>query len=213
MKEIVIPTEVIYEFQVETPIVDFYLEKIKNSPINYQEIGEESTGLAHSLLIGYPIPYYKELFDVLHENLNKVGTKVLNQNFKICDAWVTCSKFGCQSGVHDHGYSVLSGLLYLDDSNTFTEFYYTSEFFRKHKLMFGNSISVLEENKKIQVKPVKGKLLIWPSYIQHKVSVHKEHQNRYTLAFNAFVDGIISKATTGKLSCNTNSPIYLEDKL
>ena len=206
MKEIVIPHEVIYEFFIDPEIVNSYLEKIKNSPIVYESI--RGTEQIQWLKIGYPIPYNKKLFDILDKSLNQVGAAITDKpiNLSICDAWITCAGFGAQSAVHNHTFSLLSGLLYLDDSKTVTEFYYKSEFLKRNENLF-----FTQENKKIQIKPEKGKLIIWPSYIQHKATVHKEIEQRYTLAFNSFINGVASSIKTSSLTCATHSPKYLEE--
>jgi hypothetical protein len=88
-------------------------------------------------------------------------------------------------GIHSHANSFLSGILYLTD-NTAGETIFISEnlwYKNFNWFHFSNGIPAHE----LRVLPTKGTLLLFPSFLQHKVDIFKKDEIRLTLAFNCFM--------------------------
>jgi hypothetical protein len=209
MNAIPLPTQFIYEFSIDQDLVDRSLEyflgldlKSVNSirNINSPEF-LESKGLNDKHGNSVTNVYYKELFDELQKCVDQVGAKHFNnQQFAICDSWLTRSKFGQQGVAHWHALSVFSGLLYLtDQEKSHTIFSLEDPFYEKYKHPFGHMIlNNIPYN--FSIKPVKGKLIIWDSSLLHRIGPIPEKNTRYTLAFNTWMTGNISSLPTGALT-------------
>lgn len=207
MNKITLPRDFIFEFQLDKSLVDNYLTQVKNSNIKFlSSHTQETTNYA------YPIVYNKELVSEITQCINQVGSLYFQKNIlKISDIWLTKTEMMQVSRLHDHGLSIFSGLLYLHDSNTETIFTVTDEFVKRHFSLFGDLVKNNFDNS-IKIKPQIGKLLIWPSYIKHKVSTNKTKDTRYTLAFNSFLDGELSLFATKRLVLQTQGPDFLNSK-
>jgi len=202
----------IFEFQSDEILAQSVLTDILQSDIHYTENLISSTTKAGGS--GYKkisdtemVCYYnKELFDWIQSCLDEVTKKYFEKNttLKICDSWVTKTQMGQISHKHKHVLSIFSGLYYLTDHNSSnTIFYFDDPVQAFFSPLLGEHVM---PNKEIEFKskPKIGKLLIWPSYIQHSVEVHREHKVRYTIAFNTFVDGKISSWKSRVLHNNVN---------
>jgi len=127
---------------------------------------------------------------------------------KLCDAILSCAKTYCSQvgykpydlyitsmwmnkfdtsqtiGPHTHTNSLLSGVFYL---NT-TPDQGGTEFFNPVSKM-RNSISVTRDDtifltEKVASKAEPNKLILWPSYVEHRSEKNSTGKSRYTLSFN-----------------------------
>jgi len=205
MNKIPLTQDVIFEFSCEPNMCEEYLEKVKNSNINFTSSVDIDS--IPSTTIGYPIPQDDRLFSWFQECIDEVSMYRFGiKNQTICDAWVTKTTFTEQSAEHLHSHSILSGLLYLSESKTETIFYPQDFFYITHS----RPKIFLSKNNSVPVKfiPKVGTLLIFPSYLRHKIALHKEKTTRYTLAFNTFFDRNISETKTYRLSINVNKNYF-----
>jgi hypothetical protein len=210
MKEIELPSDFIYEFRCDEKLIDNYLEEIKKADIDWKVISHREnfdSSINDLASHGYSFPKNKNLEIWLSKCVNQVSSKYFKDvNLKICDMWLTKSKFGQKSKTHLHSCSFFSGLLYFQNCKSSTEFVIPNTFYNKYRELFTGVISEDIKEKTISITPEKGKLIIWPSYIPHKISLHKQEFTRYTLAFNTFIDGSISNMSTMKLSLSVSDP-------
>lgn len=198
MNEITLPYSFMYEFQCNEGVIDEFIENIHNSKIEWTRTGSPNSSEMTSQL-GYPVPLNDKLDAWLSECVDQVSSKYFRLgHLKICDMWMSRNTMGEFSYPHYHDLSFFSGLLYLQDSKTFTEFEIPNIFHEKYGELLRHTLNNKIEQKLFEVFPKKGKLIIWPSYIRHKISRHKEPNIRYTLAFNTFLD-ILSTDKTQKL--------------
>ena len=129
-------------------------------------------------------PKMKQMFTHISNRLIKEG---LNYDIKleISSSWFTKTHKGEQSPMHDHKNCVFSAVYYYGDYDD-----------KVGNLIFKNPIvnltsyrlNVGKSNKfntyDIEVTPQSGSLLIFPSYVSHKIDVHKSDIPRLSLAFN-----------------------------
>jgi hypothetical protein len=208
MNKIPLVQDFIFEFFCEPNMCKEYLNKVYNDDkINFTHTVQVEDNSMPNSDYGYPIPKDEKLFDWFQECIDQVSVYRFGvKNQTICDAWMTKTTFTEQSAIHAHSHSIFSGLLYLNESKTETifhpeDFFYNS--YSKPKIFHS-------KNNFLPVKfvPKVGTLLIFPSYLKHKIAVHKEKTTRYTLAFNTFFDGTISELNTYKLSLNLNKKYF-----
>lgn len=209
MNKIALPRDFIYEFYGDKTLVSEYLNQCLASNIHYDKSADHSAKFSS---FGYPIPYNSKIQDWFADCINKVSQEYFNLSddakLTINDIWITKTNFLEYSSAHNHAWSIFSGLLYLDNSEAETIFYVEDEVVKRYVSLFG-LVSKKTQTNIYSVKPELGKLVIWPSYIQHKIAPSKQKNSRYTIAFNTFFDGKVSNVDTQRLSIKTSPPDFL----
>lgn len=207
MNKISLASTFLYEFDVDKSLVDNYLVRFLNQKniversVNHKDrINNPSTALSaiddNNNLISF---YDEELFNYIQLCLDQVSSIYLNFQVGICDSWVTRTKFGQIGNWHNHYNSMFSGIVYLTDhDNSHTEFQIMDSLYNKITPWISPEI-VKNNSYTIKYKPQRGKILIWPSDVSHRISISKDKKPRYTLAFNSWMTGSISNQMTGRL--------------
>jgi len=129
-------------------------------------------------------PKMKQMFTHISNRLIKEGLNYDNK-LEISSSWFTKTHKGEQSPMHDHKNCVFSAVYYYGDYDD-----------KVGNLIFKNPIvnltsyrlNVDKSNRfntyDIEITPQAGSLLIFPSYVSHKIDVHKSEIPRLSLAFN-----------------------------
>ena len=129
-------------------------------------------------------PKMKQMFTHISNRLIKEGLNYDNK-LEISSSWFTKTHKGESSPMHDHKNCVFSAVYYYGDYDD-----------KVGNLIFKNPIvnltsyrlNVGKSNKfntyDIEITPQAGSLLIFPSYVSHKIDVHKSEIPRLSLAFN-----------------------------
>ena len=102
----------------------------------------------------------------------------LNYNFLVKESWVNiCEKGGFQFE-HQHLPFLLSGVYYYKASGDEGDIQFTSPnpWLDRNTYPFGHD--------KVFYKPVTGRLIIFPSYLQHLVKINNTEHQRISLSFN-----------------------------
>jgi len=105
---------------------------------------------------------------------------------KIDNIWVNINQKGHSNVFHDHPYSILSGAFYLTKGETAPIVFehpfkdINTYFWKKSIIEEWNTTNAVRWN----IPPKPNILLIFPSWIQHKVSMNKENIDRITFSFN-----------------------------
>lgn len=148
----------------------------------------EKSGLKETIDFEFRVleqfPKMKQMFTHISNRLIKEGLNY-NNKLEISSSWFTKTHKGEQSPMHDHKNCVFSAVYYYGDYDD-----------KVGNLIFKNPIvnltsyrlNVGKSNKfntyDIEVTPQSGSLLIFPSYVSHKIDVHKSDIPRLSLAFN-----------------------------
>lgn len=148
----------------------------------------EKSGLKETIDFEFRVleqfPKMKQMFTHISNRLIKEGLNYDNK-LEISSSWFTKTHKGEQSPMHDHKNCVFSAVYYYGDYDD-----------KVGNLIFKNPIvnltsyrlNVGKSNKfntyDIEVTPQSGSLLIFPSYVSHKIDVHKSDIPRLSLAFN-----------------------------
>lgn len=141
--------------------------------------------------------YNKELFAYLNKGLAEI--KLLQYqgdfDFIITECWYTKTDRFQKSHTHTHPNSIISGIVYLTDHpSATTEFYlpnpwhWTDQFLRIGKEHSATSIS--------SITPSVGKVVFFPSNLQHSTKPNLNNVTRCTISFNTFITGSIGTSTT-----------------
>ena len=105
--------------------------------------------------------------------------------FKISTSWLTETKKGGGSKIHNHRNSFYSGVYYYDDYND-----------NSAKIEFQNPVLELSDfylipsqwnmvnSETWSIVPRKNMIMFFPSYLCHRVCEHKDDTPRHSLAFN-----------------------------
>lgn len=180
-----------YEFQAPDSLMNKLIEIVNN--INF--IKSEFNKVSETSL---NIP---DLENWINQCLHDVQIKVfpkLTSKLKITGMWANKSSKMQYHHKHSHANSIVSGILYLTDSikGGNTIFYMKDPWYQIHNdghiLLDPNGNSTIEIQSNIQ--PKYGKLIIFPSTIQHNVTPIIDNSIRYTIAFNTFLDGNIGNS-------------------
>ena len=127
-----------------------------------------------------------------------------NTDFQFTKSWVTKCYPGGFSQTHEHANSLLSGTYYPFGHAGFSIMIKSPlpNFWDVENI--NAPMSSMFSAKEITFKTADNLLIIFPSYLQHKVMPNKSNDIRYSLAFNVFPKGKISKddteITIGKVS-------------
>ncbi|NBP00399.1 MAG: hypothetical protein EBU90_09800 [Proteobacteria bacterium] len=145
------------------------------------------------------VPSYDEtLYNWLNECLAKAGNFYFPNRklqFAICDSWLTRSTSNYTASTHSHSCSHLTGIFYLTDNNSQTVFEILPQEVDLNVQTLGHGDYEL-----VKVPSVKGKLIIYPSRLKHRVRVLPAQKNtRYTYIFNAHATGVISSTKSSYL--------------
>jgi len=158
---------------------EFVLSEAKENPNN-----KNYASTTYKLLNRFPA--LKGLFlDYFYSFKNTV----LNYNdtdFAITTSWATKTKKDSSCNLHNHNNSFYSGVFYLDD--------YSDE--KSGGLQFVDMnvrpVQFLVEPTEFNIfnshawtiSPEKNNLVFFPSYLYHKICLHKSNTDRYSIAFN-----------------------------
>ena len=115
-----------------------------------------------------------------------------NQKLKITQSWINKNKTGSIHTMHYHPNSILSGVFYFNDHSS------PIEFISDRKDQFSLHKNEQKYNQftssSFTVQTQAGTLIIFPSYIFHRVTMNQQKDTRYSMSFNTFpVDQMGSK--------------------
>ena len=118
--------------------------------------------------------------------------------FKIGNSWLTKTFPTCESQAHCHRNNWMSACYYPEENKGFS-----ISFIRGSAVPFidvdyddYDSVYACES---FNLIPKKGSLVIFPSYVQHRINKNLSNKNRYSLAFNINPIGHFKKGSDGEV--------------
>ena len=162
--------EMVSDFwEKETPNIDFYTE---NNDPHWQS--------RRNILDNYT--EMKELFvSASKDCLKQLG---YDQEIKITTSWLTAIAPNATPTLHRHSNSWFSGVYYFQDLS-----YSGLEFKNPIERDIDLKNSKLTGNWRLE--PKKNRLVVFPSYLYHKIEKNTSDEVRHSLAFNIMPDGIV----------------------
>lgn len=192
----------LYEFDLDPNLADRVLEDFLKKPykaVNHVNYSASAKALYNNAKTDWESWFDKELFVELQKYIDQVcDIHFSNSKLAICDSWLTKTDFGQRGEFHHHPFSIFSGLLYFTDHEKGnTVFLIEDPIYKKYSQLFSQTIKL--QKYEYASQPKKGKLIIWDSHINHKISTHTDKKSRYTLAFNTWFTGVVGYDRTAKL--------------
>jgi len=193
----------LYEFVADEQLTDAVLSDVKNLDFKKSNLGNNTSS--------NNFYYHPKLFEFFDKCLSELKDKLQIHpiiELPIISCWVNKNSKFQYHHYHNHSNSIISGIFYLtthesgDTVFTIPDPWYDRINNPTILVTTNNSSSYNQVSPRIigKNKPVKGKLILFPSHINHKVLPLTETGVRYTIAFNTFFSGV---------SGNSESPTYL----
>ena len=178
--------ELIYKFKCEEDLLTETLNTLKKEKFSNAGLNQKTTNPSLN-----KDPKYEVIHKWFQDCLKAVHAyyKFDCEHITITQTWgVKYSKDNSQHP-HNHPNSLISGVFYLTDSETPTVFVKES--------MWKDSKCIKVDTAKTDIRyqlfhnePAEaGKLILFPSTLNHVVPVHGAKDNRYTMSFNTFPSG------------------------
>ena len=108
---------------------------------------------------------------------------------KIDNIWVNINQKGHSNEIHNHAFSILSGAFYLTKGESapihFEHPFKDINIHYWHEAIVEKFNSVNSSSFSLPPKP--NQLIIFPAWVQHKVSMNEENNDRITFSFNTKV--------------------------
>lgn len=182
----------IYENYI--PVKDDWVNFAKNE--DYKRMASENGDITKDYYILEKLPELKkEIKNHVNLFVDKYLKVTKNVSFYLTNSWIVQHNPGDHSQNHFHTNSLLSGVYYLnvpkDSGNIMflrheqTHFVFPSSF--NIEFYEGTSQNCYE----YPIDATDGKILIFPSQVNHSVLHNKTNEKRYSLAFNVYAKGKI----------------------
>jgi len=191
------------EFKVHNlwpiPIYDSYIpvkDEWKNKIINLEyvrtHVNNSDISKDRNILNSLP-DLKKELENHCELFVRKFLRIKNNAKFYLLNSWSNLHSTNESSQIHYHGNSLLSGVYYpifpknSGDISFFKTGSHTNIFHQSIRFEYDEDTHVNTEMYKLQSD--EGKVVIFPSHLEHKVEKNLSKEKRYSIAFNFFVKG------------------------
>jgi uncharacterized protein (TIGR02466 family) len=191
MKELLIPLASIPLFIVE----DFkkLSETEYTTLVNLEEKlssggGENYISLNRQLL---ELSGFKDLKVSLQTALNRYVHDILKieNQFFITDSWATRNPQNTFHAEHSHGNSIFSGVLYVDVADGDLELLFDPLFSKNFQFEYSIKEYNLLNSNSWSLGLKSGMLVIFPSWVSHRVSPNLNTSDRRIIGFNSFTSG------------------------
>ena len=191
MTEVVYPlfSSPVYGKVISENLKDIF-SSLKKEPFESANNQGTSISTTKNILDKYP-----RLEKVLLKEFNYFKNTYLHYestDFYMTTSWMTkCTPNSC-GYMHNHKNCVYSGVLYFQDEIGSIQF--SNENIIPESIMLNEPSEYnLYNSSSWEITPKKNLMIIFPSYLFHKVNTHISNENRYSLAFNLFPKGNIGK--------------------
>jgi len=178
------------------------LQKIKELQyVHNNENGSAST-VVYDLLNNFP--RQKQLITNYFDDFKNDVLGLKSTNFAMCTSWATKTLQGQASDYHNHKNCAYSAVLYIDDISGGGALNFSKLGLTQHSMLFNEPSKPNLFNTDIFfIEPEKNMMVIFPSYLMHRINKYMGSDPRYSIAMN-FIP-------FGKLGL-TDSSVYIEVK-
>ena len=178
--------ELIQLFPVCVPIihVDENTDELKTYDGEFQTITYSSCSQSKDLRV---LERYPKTKKILLDYFRKFSNEVLeyNSDYGITTSWLTRTKEGQSSNFHNHKNSFWSGVYYYDDyDGDVADIQFTNplSIYNQYELNIVNP-NIANSNLSY-ITPSTNSLVLFPSYLSHRIAEHQSKKIRRSLAFN-----------------------------
>lgn len=139
------------------------------------------------------------LFNILFLDETKINIKHLS-------SWLVINRPGAKHGKHVHNNSFISGVFYPKKCDEFSSGDFVATISQSIPTWCSSSIRPeptsynLKNSSKWKIPPMKNKLLLFPSHMEHYVEENKSENDRYSISFNYNIEGDIINLHGNRMS-------------
>ena len=174
----------IYDHQYDEDLGDVESECIKRSTFDSGKIATGSGWQSNDIFSNDD--FFSEFILEIEKQANNFAKELeINQSLKLFNLWININGYKDFNLRHTHANSIISGVFYVkvpDKSGKIT-FYHPA-----FKLMMREWDLNLKHNHYTSsiwgVVPRKGRLLLFPSWLEHEVSPNLSQESRISISFN-----------------------------
>ena len=131
-----------------------------------------------------------EMLYMFIKSIYRPSTEVLPY---ITQSWITVTKEGEYHHIHNHPNSYISGTLYIDADEEVDQIGFVKpNLYNSIRLSTDEPNSYTKHNEFISAKS--GRIILFPSYVEHFVPAKVGNNIRTTLTFNSFLKGNLGSA-------------------
>ena len=178
--------ELVQLFPISVPVirVDENTDELKSYDGAFDTISNASSSQSVDLRILEKYPKTKK---ILLDYFRKFSNEVLGygSDYGITTSWLTRTREGQSSTFHNHKNSFWSGVYYYDDyDNNVAEIQFTNPLaiYNQYEL---NVVNPTTANSNLSyIMPSPNSLVLFPSYLSHRIAEHRSKNIRRSLAFN-----------------------------
>lgn len=142
----------------------------------------------------YILKKYENLKDDILNCFNYFKNVIMhydNTNFELTTSWITKVEPNTVSHYHNHKNSFYSGVLYFDDLENCGPIEFTNDNLNPQSFQVNHPTQYNMYNCSTwHIHPSKNNIIFFPSYLNHRVSLHLSDVPRYSLAFNLIPTGL-----------------------
>lgn len=146
--------------------------------------GKEQSNLTLDLRV---LDKYPRIKRILLKAFNEIIHKQLGygNEFRISTSWFTRTAPGSSSQIHCHKNSFWSGVYYFNECKKGTgKIQFFSPIVSDPDFFLVPHTSTVFNAQSFAIDPQKKMLLLFPSYLRHRIVDHEEDEERFSLAFN-----------------------------
>lgn len=178
-------------FMVEEDYSELQNLKVKYRYNKSREVGSSKSYSTSDKYVLESFPEIKKIFTKYFSDFKNSILGLETTEFRMTTSWGTKTDKNGFCQFHNHKNSVYSAVFYYDDINSGNlEFLSPTINLETVQLNQSSSTNFLF-SKTFYVEPQKGLLVIFPSYLMHRVCENKSSNTRYSLAMNFFPTGMI----------------------
>ena len=164
--------------------VDENTDELKNYEGEFETIAHALSSQSKDLRV---LEKYSKTRKILLDYFKKFSDEVLeyDNDYDITTSWLTKSSEGQFSTFHNHKNSFWSGVYYYgdyDNNSSNIEFSSPLGIYQQYELNVRNPNMV--NSILSYIKPSSKKLILFPSYLAHRIGEHQSKIIRHSLAFN-----------------------------
>ena len=157
-----------------------------------QSMERSNSGGWHSPSNMNDLPEFKDLFDYIEEQVDRIKTDGLairkDSTLYLHNAWANINKTNDYNVKHNHPHSNISGVYYVKvpdppakiwfhdprQGRTMTELLHDEEIYQNRMDLWSH----------VHFVPTPGKLILFPSYLEHTVEQNLSQEDRISVSFN-----------------------------
>ena len=187
--QMVWPTPIFFTFHENSKRVNDHLTKYIYKWMEKDEgVVKSNRGGWHSTGDMHKRNQFREIAEWIDSKAEKVEELMSLKNgthFELDNMWANVNYKGCYNEKHNHPLSHLSGVYYVKvpDENSEIVFYDPRVIKEMYPTDHEDNPAFWET---VRFRPEEGKLILFPSYLQHSVNINNSDEDRISISFNFF---------------------------